>query len=77
MIQSDSSGIVREFVIITKEATGEMAKIHDRMPVILRVEQIEPWLTGVMTPEEIEKMEFDVSVNPCDEDNTEEQISLF
>lgn len=76
-IQNDSSGIVREFVIITKEATGEMAKIHDRMPVILRVEQIEPWLTGVMTPEDIEKMEFDVSVNPCDEGNTEEQISLF
>ena len=76
-IQNDSSGIVREFVIITKEATGEMAKIHDRMPVILRVEQIEPWLTGLMTPEDIEKMEFDVSVNPCDEGNTEEQISLF
>ncbi|HCA28943.1 MAG TPA: hypothetical protein DEP23_04935, partial [Ruminococcaceae bacterium] len=76
-IQNDSSGIVREFVIITKEATGEMATIHDRMPVILRVEQIEPWLTGVMTPEDIEKMEFDVSVNPCDEGNTEEQISLF
>jgi putative SOS response-associated peptidase YedK len=68
---------IREFVIITKEATGEMAKIHDRMPVILRVEQIESWLTGVMTPEDIEKMEFDVAVNPCDEGNTEEQISLF
>ncbi|MDD4493112.1 MAG: SOS response-associated peptidase [Eubacteriales bacterium] len=67
---------IREFVIITKAATGEMAKIHDRMPVILRVEQIEPWLTGVMTPEDIEKMEFDITVNPCDDENTK-QISLF
>lgn len=76
-IQNNSSGMVREFVIITKEVTGEMAKIHDRMPVILRVEQIEPWLTGVITPKDIEKMDFDVSVNPCDEGDTEEQISLF
>lgn len=75
--ENDSSRIVREFVILTKEATGEMSKIHDRMPVILRVEQIEPWLTGEMTPEDIEEMEFDVSVNPCDEGNTEGQLSLF
>lgn len=74
---NDSDGYIREFVIITKEATGEMAKIHDRMPVILRVEQIEPWLTGEMTPEDIEKMEFDVSVKPCEDGDTEIQISLF
>lgn len=64
----------REFVIITKEATGEMAKIHDRIPVILRVDQIESWLTGELTPEDIVNMEYDVTVNPCDD---EIQISLF
>lgn len=75
--ENDPERTIREFVIITKEATGEMAKIHDRMPVILRVEQIEPWLTGVITPEDIEKMEFDVSVNPCKDGDTGEQMSLF
>lgn len=72
---------IREFVIITKKATGDMAKIHDRMPVILRVEQIEPWLTGDITPEDIENMEFEVSVNPCEDENENEddgvQLSLF
>lgn len=74
--EKNADGTTREFVIITKEATGEMAKIHDRMPVLLRVEQIEPWLTGQITPEDIEQTEFDVSVNPCNED-TGKQISFF
>jgi len=68
---------VREYVIITKEATGEMAKIHDRMPVILRVDQIESWLTGLITPEDIEKMEFDITVNPCENNDAAEQLTLF
>lgn len=75
--ENSSKGYIREFVIITKEATGEMAKIHDRMPVILRVEQIESWLTGEMTPEDIEKMEYDISVNPCEDGDTRIQFSLF
>lgn len=75
--ESNPERTIREFVIITKEATGEMARIHDRMPVILRVEQIEPWLTGEITPQDIERMEFDVSVNPCNEGDIREQISLF
>lgn len=75
--ESEPEGFIREFVIITKNATGEMAKIHDRMPVILRVEQIESWLTGVMTPEDIENMEYDVSVNPYENDNDGIQLSLF
>ncbi len=70
----------REFVIITKEATGEMKEIHDRIPVILRVNQIEDWLSGRMTPEDMEKLEYDVAVYPCeDDDNNDkyEQLSLF
>lgn len=59
-------GYIREFVIITKEATGEISRIHDRMPVILRVDQIEAWLIGKMTPEDIVNLEYDVSVLPCD-----------
>lgn len=73
---NEPKGYIREFVIITKESTGEIARIHDRMPVILRVDQIEPWLTGLITPEDIEKTEFDLSVNPY-EDEDETQLSFF
>lgn len=59
-------GYEREFVIITKQSTGEMAKIHDRMPVILHVDQIEGWLTGALMPEEIAKMEYDITISPCE-----------
>lgn len=72
------NGDEREFVIITKEATGEMAKIHDRIPVILRTDQIESWLTGEITPEDITNMNYDVNVTPCeDNDDKQVQISLF
>ena len=66
----------REFVIITKEATGDMARIHDRLPVILCVNQIEPWLCGELTPEDISNLEFNVSVFPCNVDGGCEQLSF-
>ena len=65
----------REFVIFTKESVGELAKIHDRMPVILRAEQIEAWLTGEITPEDIEKMDYNVVVMPVEDYDT--QLSIF
>ena len=58
----------REFVIITKDAVGEAATIHDRMPVILRVDQLELWLNGDLTPSDITKMDFNATVAPCDEE---------
>ncbi len=73
---SAPSGYVREFVIITKEATGEMAEIHDRMPVILRTDQIEPWLTGKITPDDAALSVYDVSVLPCDASDAD-QLSMF
>lgn len=66
----------REFVIITKKAFGEMANIHSRMPVILRVHQIEDWLSGKLTLDDLENLDFDVAVNPCDDDDND-QLSLF
>jgi len=66
----------REFVIITKDSMGEMAKIHDRMPVILRADQIEQWLNGEIKPKDLLDMEFDLTVLPCDE-NEVSQLSLF
>lgn len=76
--ENEPAGLFREFVIITKEAIGQMAEIHDRMPVILRVNQIEAWLTGKITPEDIEKMAYEITVAPCeDEQENAGQISLF
>lgn len=66
----------REFVILTKKATGEMKKIHDRMPVILRVEQLEKWLSGEMLPDDLEKLEYNVAIAPCEDDNSD-QLNLF
>jgi len=72
----DGNEFIREFVIITKQATGEMATIHDRIPVILRVDQMEAWLSGKMNPDDLETLDYDISVLPCeDEDNG--QASLF
>ncbi len=65
----------REFVIITKEASGEMARIHDRIPVILRVNQIESWLSGKLSADDLIKLDYDVTVTPCD--NDDEQYRLF
>jgi putative SOS response-associated peptidase YedK len=72
----------REFVIITKDACGEVEAIHDRMPVILTASQIEPWLSGRLTPEEISGLDFNVTVTPCDEktapgDDGAEQLTLL
>ncbi|MCL2461820.1 MAG: SOS response-associated peptidase [Defluviitaleaceae bacterium] len=66
----------RDFVIITKDSTGEMAKIHNRVPVILRAEQIWPWLSGKIGPKDLLTMDFDLTVRPCDE-NEAIQVSLF
>ena len=70
------TGEGREFVIITKDAIGDVAKIHDRMPVILQVNQIEAWLSGKLAPEDIVRLGFNVNVFPfADEEN--EQLSFF
>jgi len=65
----------REFVIITKDAFGDVKDVHDRMPVILRADQIESWLNGNLSPDEIVKMDFNVAVTPCENECV--QLSLF
>jgi putative SOS response-associated peptidase YedK len=66
----------REFVIITKQPSGDVADIHNRMPVVLRVDQIEPWLCGQLSPEDLEKIDTELSVAPC-AGGVGEQMSLF
>ncbi len=67
----------KEFVIITKKATGEMEKIHDRIPVILRVDQIDSWLSGRLCADDLEKIVSDVFVSPCENDEENNQLNLF
>lgn len=71
----------REYVIITKESYGEVTKTHDRMPVLLKVNQISTWLNGELTPGEISVLNVELDVIPTDESPTPEdnggQISLF
>jgi len=71
----------REFVIITKEPVGDVAEIHDRMPVILHSDKIEAWLSGKMPVEELALMDYECMGEPCGAvgtgDNPVEQLSLF
>jgi putative SOS response-associated peptidase YedK len=72
----------REFVIITKASCGAVSDVHDRMPVILRVNQLEAWLSGKLAPADIVRMDFgDTAVAPCGGDDAEsggyDQLSLF
>jgi putative SOS response-associated peptidase YedK len=59
----------REFIIITKDACSDVTDVLDRMPVLLRVNQIEDWLSGKLSPDDIFKMEFNVSVQPCEDES--------
>ena len=72
----------REFVVITKEPFGEVAGIHDRMPVMLRTDQLESWLSGEMPVEDLAGFDYDCAGEPCEkpeppEDAGDEQICLF
>ena len=58
----------REFVVITKEAYGGVKDIHGRMPVMLRTDQLEAWLSGVMPVEALTSLDFECSGTPCGED---------
>lgn len=46
--------LLRTTCIITTQATGEVALIHDRMPLIIQLQDVVAWLTG--TPEEAQKL---------------------
>jgi len=56
----------REFVIITKDAQDDIREIHDRMPVILQTSQIEDWLSGKLSPDDIVKHKFNAAIALCD-----------
>lgn len=45
-------GVVRSCTILTQEARGPLAQIHDRMPVLVPVEYIDSWLDPTLADPE-------------------------
>ncbi|MCL2528647.1 MAG: SOS response-associated peptidase [Defluviitaleaceae bacterium] len=69
----------REFVIITKNPVGDVAQVHDRMPVILRVDQIELWLSGEMPIDGLATLDYECIAEACEspgEDDGYVQLTL-
>jgi len=76
--------IGREFVIITKDPVESIAAIHDRMPVILQVDQLEEWLSGEMPAEVLTATDYDCIGEPFEARNAtsakekrQAQLDLF
>ena len=73
----------REFVIITKPPVGDIADIHDRMPVLLRVNQLESWLSGAMDIESLISLDYACIGQSCQEreickeNEADEQMTLL
>ena len=73
----------REFIIITKKPAGDVKDkaIHDRMPVMLRTDQIEPWLRGYLPIETLASLDYDCAAEPCieldDQSSGNEQLTMF
>ncbi|ATG51599.1 DUF159 family protein [Brachybacterium vulturis] len=45
---SEDGRFLLSATIITRQATGDLAEIHDRTPVMLRRDQLDPWLDTAM-----------------------------
>lgn len=61
------------YVVLTRDASGEVADIHDRMPVILEAEQARHWLDeGVLgEPPSLRRIPVSTRVNRIDHDDPE------
>ena len=73
----------KEFVVITKEPYGDVSRIHDRMPVMLRTDQLDAWLSGAMPIAELASLNYECMGEPCEpleqtpDDNAGRQMTLF
>jgi putative SOS response-associated peptidase YedK len=46
-----TSGPVRTFTIVTREAAGAVREVHDRMPLLLRDDAVDAWIAPGPAPE--------------------------
>jgi len=66
------------FAILTREATPDIAEIHNRMPVVVPKDLIGDWLSG--SDEVLQKAVTDLKYTPIlppDDDDQPTQMSLF
>lgn len=63
------------FVILTTDASPSMAKIHDRMPVIIKADQIKAWLNDQERINLAQSVGLEVQFEPTNK--TYHQPSLF
>jgi putative SOS response-associated peptidase YedK len=49
-LSTEGAGGTRAFCILTTEAVAPVARLHDRMPVVLPPEQVDAWLAGGPPP---------------------------
>ena len=66
----------REFVILTKAPHESVCEIHDRMPVILPPDKIEPWLGGTLPVDELALLDYECDYSPCGDALYNEQMTL-
>ena len=63
-----------------KKPVGEVKDVHDRMPVMLRTDQIEPWLSGSLPIEALASLDYDCAAEPTNElqqGSRSEQMTMF
>ena len=63
----------RRFVVLTTEANASMAPVHDRMPLLLEPEQIEPWVLDSKATREL----LEWKPGMLEREAEYEQLSLF
>lgn len=49
-------GVVRTFTILTQDAVGEVAEVHDRMPVVFGEDQIDDWILQSAPEADVDKL---------------------
>lgn len=65
------------FAILTREAEGCMIGVHNRMPLILRREDMEAWLFSETEAKELLERHFDALQREKSEGETFRQMRLF
>ena len=64
--------------VVTTQPNRWMAPVHDRMPLLLRFDEVAAWLDGAQPPAAASTAAFELLVRPERADATgQEQLSLF
>lgn len=52
------------FTVITTDAQDNMAHIHNRMPVLLKPNQLQSWVEGDLSPDDLKKPDVKTRIHP-------------